>query len=207
MTDLSADCVAAAALSIVEQRGLSSFTMRAVAEALGVTPMALYHHVKDKAALAALMVDAVNKQHPLPEPTGEWLDDLCHIAHWMRAIAFSHPGLPLLRRTYGVWASSVLRLMERWTDLWQQSGLDPDTAALAAITSNLAVAGLLIEETTLQHTEPPADELLDGLPNVRLLFEVDRDPEARFELAVRSLFEGLYNRFAKEQQAAPSSVG
>ncbi len=43
------------ALHVVEQGGLEALSMRGVARRLGVTPMALYNHVRDKADL----VDAV----------------------------------------------------------------------------------------------------------------------------------------------------
>ena len=81
-SELDAARIAAAALAVADAQGAGGFTMRAVAEALGVTPMALYHHVEDKAALAALLVDAAIRQHPLPPPTGVWRDDLWTIARW-----------------------------------------------------------------------------------------------------------------------------
>ena len=56
--------------------------MRAVADALGVTPMALYHHVADKAALIELVIEATLDEYPLPPVSTSWEDNLAALAHW-----------------------------------------------------------------------------------------------------------------------------
>jgi AcrR family transcriptional regulator len=48
-----------AALAIADERGLAGVSMRAVAQAVGVTPMALYPYVKDKAGLLDAMLGRV----------------------------------------------------------------------------------------------------------------------------------------------------
>ena len=42
-------------LAVVDEKGLSGFTIRAVADALSASPMALYYYVKNKAELARLV--------------------------------------------------------------------------------------------------------------------------------------------------------
>src|SRR5256885_1374820 len=86
--------IAAAALAVLDERGPAAFTMRAVAEALGVSPMGLYHHVKDKAELAKLVVEAAMSEMPLPEPTNRtWRDDLVEMARWFRRSCTAHPAV------------------------------------------------------------------------------------------------------------------
>jgi len=46
-----------AALALADESGLGAVTMHAVATRLGVTPMALYRHVGDKAALLDGLVE------------------------------------------------------------------------------------------------------------------------------------------------------
>jgi AcrR family transcriptional regulator len=48
----------AAALGAVETGGASSLSLRAVARAAGVSPMAPYHHFKDRSALVAAVAEA-----------------------------------------------------------------------------------------------------------------------------------------------------
>jgi AcrR family transcriptional regulator len=200
MAELDPDRIAAAALAVATKHG-AGFTMRAVADALRVTPMALYHHVRDKAALAALLIDVAIRKHPLPAPTGKWQDDLYAMACWTRQTMTTHPVVARLRREYQVWTPSMLRMTERWLSLWQQSGLDLDKAVLAATTSSMAIAGLAAEELIFQGMEPPDDALLGLLPNVRLMFDADHDRDAEFELVVRALIDGLHARLA----SAPST--
>jgi AcrR family transcriptional regulator len=59
-----------AALDIADEHGLEALSMRALADRVGVTPMALYRHVKDKAAL---------------------LDGMNTLAHACRKVTQRHP--------------------------------------------------------------------------------------------------------------------
>lgn len=64
------DAIAAAAAVICEEHGLEALSMRRVAVALGVTPMALYHHVRGKDDLIEVLTEHVREQvvvdHDLP---------------------------------------------------------------------------------------------------------------------------------------------
>ena len=64
--------IAAAALGIVEDAGLSALSMRSLAAALGTGPMTLYNYVPDKEGLEELVVAAVVAEVRLPEPTADW---------------------------------------------------------------------------------------------------------------------------------------
>jgi TetR/AcrR family tetracycline transcriptional repressor len=189
--------IAAAALAVADAKGAVGFTMRAVAQALGVTPMALYHHVEDKAALAALLVDAAIGQRPLPPPTGVWQDDLWTIARWMRDSRAAHPAVAHIRRAYRVWTGASLEMTERWLGHWRQSGLAPDKALIAATTSSLAIVGIVEEESVFRDLARPADGALSQLPGARQIFEARHDRDAEFELLVRALIDGLHARLLR----------
>jgi AcrR family transcriptional regulator len=206
MAELDADRIAAAALAIADKRGIAKFSMRAVAEVLGVTPMALYHHVKDKAALAALVVDSAIRERPLPSAAGHWQDDLLNVARWSRHNMVSHPVVGHLRREFNVWTPTMLRVTERWLDLWRQSGLPPKQAALAATTSSMAITGLVHEEILFSTLPKPDAAALSFLPNVRELFAAKPDREAQFTLTVQSLIEGLHARLSRQRNKAPAKA-
>lgn len=193
---LSPEGIAAEALALVDERGAEAFTMRSVAERLKVTPMALYHHVPDKAALAALMVDAAIEEPPLPSLTGHWNEDLWLMARWTRENTRAHPALAELRRMFRVWTPAMLALTERWLGLWQQSGLGEGAVLLAAQMSSLAVRGLVNEEAILEQVDLPGDEVLGLLPKADQVFNARSDPDDAFELAVRSLIDGLCSRLS-----------
>lgn len=194
MADLDTDRIAAAGLAVADERGASEFTMRAVAEKLGVTPMALYHHVADKKALVSLVADEVVKEGPLPAPTGDWLEDVWQIARWLREITHAHPAVPRLRRIHQVWTASMLPITEYWFSLWQQSGLPFDDAMLAGSTTSMAILGLVEEEQLFTEMDAPDQETLARTPNASVAFQRKHDRDAEFELVVRSLMEGILAR-------------
>ena len=202
MSELDADRIASAALAIATKRGVEGFSMRAVADALGVTPMALYHHVKDKAELAALVVDAAIRNNPLPSSTGDWRNDLLAMARWMRGSATTNRVVGQIRRTYNVWTPSMLSMTECWLSLWQQSGLDFQNAVLAARMSSMAITGLVAEEAVYRNLKLPAGATLTFLPNVRVMFEAAQNRDEEFELVVRSLIDGLYARLTSNRNTS-----
>jgi AcrR family transcriptional regulator len=195
---LDRDRIAAIALAIVDKRGLAGFTIRAVAESLGVTPMALYHHVRDKAELASLIVSATVRKHPLATTTGNWREDLWALARWTREVSLAHPAGQEIRRTYRVYNPEILQMAERWLSLWQQSGLPLEKAVVAATTTSMAIGGLVSGEAVLRDLDQPDPTMTARLPNARLLLQSKYDPETMFELAVRSIIDGLHTRLMSE---------
>src|SRR5215469_4828798 len=53
----TAERIAHVALSILEQEGPEVVSMRRVAQAVGITPMAIYHHFPDRQALLTTITD------------------------------------------------------------------------------------------------------------------------------------------------------
>ena len=56
---INLDQVVAAAIELADEVGLAACTMRALADRVGVTPMALYRHLRDKEHLLELVPDAL----------------------------------------------------------------------------------------------------------------------------------------------------
>lgn len=90
------DAVLGAGLAIADEGGLDAVTMGAVAAHLGVTPMALYRHVANKADLLDGIVELLLTEFP-PPLTGSWAERLALLADAIRASAQRHPAVfPLL---------------------------------------------------------------------------------------------------------------
>lgn len=205
MAELDPDRIAAAALAVADKHGVEGFTMRAVADALGVTPMALYHHVHDKAALATLIFESASRSHPLPPTTGDWQEDLLGMSRWMRQGVLLHPVIVQLRRVYQVWTPAMLRMTERWLTLWQQSGLELENAVRASTISCMAISGLVQEEMIFRTMQHPDDAMLAWLPNARMMFKAKHDRDAEYDLVVRSLIEGLHARLMRAEGESGAS--
>jgi AcrR family transcriptional regulator len=191
--------IAAAALAIVDEQGAKALTMRAVADALGVTAMALYHYVDDKTALVALLVDEAIGDRPLPSPTGAgWDEDVLELARWMRDGAQRHPGVARLRQDHRVWTPTIMALGERWLGLWLQSGLPLEAAAEAAMTTLMAINGMIDQEASLASFHVPDADALAWHPNLRVALAggAQRDRDAAFDLVVRSVVAGVQQELA-----------
>lgn len=86
------------AMALADERGLAAVSMRAVAQRLGLSSMALYPYVGTKDALLDGLVDRLLAELlPAAAAEGDWRDRLRAIARAGRALARAHPGAyPLL---------------------------------------------------------------------------------------------------------------
>ena len=69
---LSSARVLQAAVALADEAGLEAFSMRGLAQELGVVPMALYKHVANKEQLLDGMVDIVFSEIELPSGDLDW---------------------------------------------------------------------------------------------------------------------------------------
>jgi len=69
---LSSARVLQAAVALADEAGLQAFSMRGLAQELGVVPMALYKHVANKEELLDGMVDSVFSEIELPSGDLDW---------------------------------------------------------------------------------------------------------------------------------------
>lgn len=79
------------AMALADEKGLEALTMRALAQALGVEAMSLYHHVSNKNDILDGMVDLVFAQIELPSGSGDWKSEMRKRAHSARAALNRHP--------------------------------------------------------------------------------------------------------------------
>ncbi|MEV4297849.1 TetR/AcrR family transcriptional regulator [Microbispora rosea] len=82
-----------AALAIADEHGIGKVSMRALAERVGVTPMALYRHVSDKAELLDGMVGRLlaGLLPPDAEKGQAWDERLAALGHAVRTMTRRHP--------------------------------------------------------------------------------------------------------------------
>ena len=86
--------IAHAALDILEREGPEAVSMRRVAQCVGVTPMAIYHHYANREALLqALVYREMDRLKALAAniPPGARPADLAHAADAFLDYAFEHP--------------------------------------------------------------------------------------------------------------------
>ena len=92
-TGLSREEIGATALKIADADGFNDLSMRRIARELGAGTMSLYHYVRSKDELLALMWDAVIRELIVPddELSGDWRDALSKLARATRRAFKNHP--------------------------------------------------------------------------------------------------------------------
>jgi AcrR family transcriptional regulator len=182
---LTLAAIAHAGIEIADAHGLAALTMQHVADALGVTKMALYRYVPGKVELVALMIDiGIGQAPPLGGVAGGWRPRL---AEWARQL-FSrfrwHPWA--IEATVGARAIGPSELG------WMEE-------AVAALAGNGLDGGEMLDviATLAGHVRAIAQQrsaIADG------------GPEQAMEAAIASIMRGREERFPALKAALDSAV-
>lgn len=130
-----------AALEIVDRDGLDQLTMRNVAAQLRTGPMTLYGHVRDRADLEVLVVDAIFESWEPPAPAETWngaLEDIC-TETW--AIIRRHPNATNLILARRGESPAALAVGEAIAAKLREGGLTGQALIVAFRTLLAAVVG------------------------------------------------------------------
>jgi AcrR family transcriptional regulator len=122
----SRERIAEAALRIADEEGLEAVTMRRVAAELGAGTMTLYHYVRNKDELTALMDDAIMREVLVPEDelAEGWREGMAQIARRSYAAFKAHPWVFELNDDSGQGAPNALRHVEQSLLVAGRAGLD-----------------------------------------------------------------------------------
>ena len=216
--------IAACAIALADAEGLEAVSMRRIARELGAGTMTLYHYVRNKDDLFALMDDAIMAEVLVPAdqlPT-DWRAALTAIAHHTRAAFARHPwSFEGLRNARG--GPNSLRHFEQSIGAVAGTGLD-ETAQLELLTLvDDYVFGFVMREQQLADFDVYEglqqelvaffeDSLATGeFPNVERFVENDeptlgfarfaemaRDP-GRFDRGLSVLLDGVELALARDR--------
>ncbi|NUW37541.1 TetR/AcrR family transcriptional regulator [Nonomuraea sp. SMC257] len=119
-----------AAHRVIDDEGTQALTMRRLAREVGTTPMALYHHVRDKDELLLLLLDDYAAGVPRPEPPagagpGE---RVVSAAVAMREALTGVPWIVEVLRADDLMSARALWYPEEIIDAAVQAGLTPEEA-------------------------------------------------------------------------------
>jgi len=127
---LSVNEIVEVGLALGVRNGFDSLSMRSLAKELGVTPMAIYHHVKNKEDLLRLLLDFVfTPVHIPPKEFGSWKDRLREFGRRSSEALAPYPGLELI--IFQVRPShETRRLMNEYVQILQEGGFTERQAML-----------------------------------------------------------------------------
>ena len=127
---LSRDEISRVALELGQTEGFDQLSMRSLARVLGVTPMALYHHVKDKQDLNALLVDTILSRVEIPGiEFGDWKVRLGELSRQHFQERAKYPGFEVLIYESKLTPHGV-RLMEGYVQVLRDGGFSKREAIL-----------------------------------------------------------------------------
>ena len=157
---LTRELITSVAADLIKEQGLDALTMRTVAARLGVSAMALYHHVEDKDEIVRMVGDDILAKIDLPDPdSGDWRELLTNTVMATHEALLSVPGMTtvLLTRTL---LPHAHRLLFFCIKQFERAGLSSEEARLAyAGLHQLSIGRLMVQTSSNfdMHTHVPAD--------------------------------------------------
>lgn len=209
-----------AAVDLIDAEGIDALTMRRLAADLGVEAMSLYHHVANKDALLAGVIDLVVQEVldavdalGLRTPSTQWRTDLRRVILTAREVMLHHPWAPELIETQATLSVPVIVHHDRVLGLMRDGGFSWDLAhhSLHALGSRImGFTQELFQPDPGGEATPELDP--DAFPNLgAMLAQIAHDPadpslgwcddQTEFEFALDLMLEGLERRLDGERRA------
>jgi AcrR family transcriptional regulator len=177
-------------VALADEHGLDGFSMRRLAQELGVVPMALYKHVANKEELLDGMIDLVFGEIEFPASGADWKTAMRQRAVSARAALRRHPwavGLMESRRTPG---PANLRHHDAVIGCLRQAGFPVALAAHAYSLLDSYIYGFALGEASLPFDTP--QETAEVAQAIMAASPADAYPHLT-ELAVQHVLQPGYD--------------
>lgn len=229
VVSLSRAEIVAAAIRVADAEGADAVSMRRIARELNAGTMSLYWHVVSKEELLDLMIDAIEGEAEVPEPSGDWRQDLTAIAAVTRAALRRHEWAVSFMAGRPPTGPSALRNLERALAALDGLGLDQGTTVTVLLTLATYVRGAVVREFQELTAERYLAEHYAGVtetdrqtvigefigrvratgryPHLVAMMEAGVDPDApetrdaRFDFGLDCLLDGVAARIASAGHA------
>ena len=213
---LSREAIVARAIEVGDQEGLDTVSFRRLALDLGVTPMALYRHVRNKDDLLDAMLDTLLGRVDLAgaaRARGGWEGKLRFLLDGYRHLLRAHPvAIPLLAGRAGT-TPNWLRTIEVGLGILREAGFPMREAVdLLRQISNRLVGLVTLEPLSAPSPSPELDTclrqnraFLQALPQAEFpnvtqaaphLAQCD-DPERYYQFGLDLLMDGVKAQLVK----------
>ena len=151
---LNRDAVLRAGVELADSVGIDGFTMRTLAEELGVVPMALYKHVANKQELLEGMVDRVWAEVAEPQSGRGWKQAMRERALSLRAALVRHRWAVGRMEAAGLPGPENLRQHNAMLGCLRQSGFSFRTTVHVTSLLDAYVYGFALQQQTLSFETP-----------------------------------------------------
>ncbi|MCP3166426.1 TetR/AcrR family transcriptional regulator [Myxococcus qinghaiensis] len=213
---LSLPLVTEAATELVRESGLRKLSMRAVAERIGATPMALYNHVGDREELVSRVVEHIFEQLVLPDTTLAPLDWLREVALRVRMLGLAHWGVMDYLLEEGPAVHGALLVLERTVSMLHDAGVPWSEAGDLHNTFFSWLAGTIRRQEQWAARDNGASPPLQRFHSAALALPAKDYPgvkhtlsrmraldvDAEFENSLDFMLEGIGRRIQRHQDEA-----
>jgi AcrR family transcriptional regulator len=153
------------ARELIATEGLGTFSLRRLAETLGVAPNALYNHVADRHDLLDAVTERVVADIRLPDGDEPWPDWVRAVATGLRCQLVARPGLTELVLARAGATAAGPQLLSGFLDRLQVAGLHRAVAHVAWHAMLTVVVGSLSQDRA---RDPDGDPTFDAVLEVTL---------------------------------------
>ncbi|HWG01533.1 MAG TPA: TetR/AcrR family transcriptional regulator [Trebonia sp.] len=152
------------AIAVADAEGADAVSMRRIAHEMHVGAMSLYWHIASKEELHRLMLEWVQAEVEVPEPTGDWRGDLRSYAHSTRAVLLRHPWAIDFLGSGPPSGPNDARNAERLLAALDELGLDLATTMMVAMSVGTYVIGAALREVQEIRSQHAAEAAAANLP-------------------------------------------
>src|SRR5215475_3967192 len=143
---LSREEIVDVAIAIADSDGAEAVSMRKIAQVLRAGAMSLYWHLASKEHLLELMLDALMADVVVPEPTGDWQEDLRVQARSQRQVLLRHKWVINFIAARPPLGPNTLRNLDKSLATLDCLDIDTATAMNFLQTVSTYVSGAVIRE-------------------------------------------------------------
>lgn len=186
-----------ATLRAIKTSGFESLTIRSLSADLGVAPMSLYRHVRDKDDLLEEVADRLLADVRLPRPRrGDWRNWVIEAADRLRALLVEEPAVLYVYLHHPVVSPAAVARMERFLAVLRQAGFDDTEARHAYAAIQTYTIGFAALQASRIGWKPPPD------PPDPVVLELASYATARqFGDGLRYMLEGIAGHRSSAHQA------
>jgi AcrR family transcriptional regulator len=208
-----------AALAVIDSVGLHGFTIRALAAALGASPMSLYSYFESKSELLDLTFERLlERLVPAPQHAG-WQAEFEALCRHMRATLLEHPHwIALLARV--TVPGSALAVYDRLLGLMTREGFEAAAAMFAFSSAMSMVLGSVLAERMMGGARPVPRQRLERIKAMLAKGDASRYPRLAmasphfdrwsfdevFEVELHALLAGLERRSGRLMTSSERSA-
>jgi AcrR family transcriptional regulator len=171
---LSREEIVRAAIAVADAEGPEAISMRRISRELRAGTMSLYYHVGSKEDLIDAMLEVLQAEMDIPDPSGDWRADLREFARAQRAGLLRHPWIMDFIGNRPPSGPNDARQLERMLALFDQTGLDVIRTTRVLISVASFVMGAVVREHQEERGQRAEEEAEAGVPEDELAAESHR---------------------------------